>query len=73
VIEALLCKGASQVPGDLLADMGDRLAPFADAGLATLEGDRLTILSGGLPYARIIAALFDRYRAFAPRRFSSAI
>jgi len=27
----------------------------------------------GLPYARVIAALFDAYRAITPRMFSSAI
>ena len=73
VIEALLCKGIATVPGDLLADIAAPLAPFIDAGLATLDADRLTILPGGLPYARVIAALFDRYRAFAPRQFSTAI
>ena len=31
------------------------------------------ILPGGLPYARVIAALFDSYRAVTQRRFSSAI
>ena len=73
VIEALLCRGAALVPSDLLAEVAERLAPFADAGLAELRGQRLAILPGGLPYARVIAALFDAYRAAAPRRFSSAI
>jgi len=33
----------------------------------------LTILPGGLPYARTIAALFDPYRQDSARRFSSAV
>lgn len=73
VIEALLCRGFADVPDDLLPGIEDRLAPFTAAGLAALDGCRLTILPGGLPYARVIAAMFDRFRTFAPRRFSSAI
>jgi oxygen-independent coproporphyrinogen-3 oxidase len=33
----------------------------------------LTILPGGLPYARVMAALFDAYRQTAQHRFSAAI
>ena len=73
VIEALLCRGAAIVPDDLLADAAPRLAPFIDAGVASLSGNRLAIPEGGLPYARGIAAQFDAYRAAAPRAFSSAI
>lgn len=73
VIEALLCRDEAVLGSDLLAETGERLAPFLAAGLAVLEGERLTILPGGLPYARVIAAMFDSYRADAPRRFSSAI
>jgi oxygen-independent coproporphyrinogen-3 oxidase len=47
--------------------------PFIERGLATLEGGRLTIAQGGLPYARTIAALFDPYRQDSARRFSSAV
>ena len=73
VIEALLCQGAAMLPDDLLADAAPRLAPFIAAGMARLDGDILTIPAEGLPYARVIAALFDAYRAAAPRTFSSAI
>ncbi|MFO6445840.1 oxygen-independent coproporphyrinogen III oxidase [Erythrobacter sp. NE805] len=73
VIEALLCRDAAAIAPDLLAEVTERLAPFLAAGLARLEGERLEILPEGLPYARVIAALFDSYRAAAPRRFSSAI
>lgn len=73
VIEALLCRGEAVVPSDLLDDATDRLAPFLAADLAALSGDRLSIRPAGLPYARVIAALFDAYRSLTPRRFSSAI
>jgi oxygen-independent coproporphyrinogen-3 oxidase len=73
VIEALLCRGAAVIPADLLEAAAGRLAPFLASGLADLSGERLAILPGGLPYARVIAALFDSYRALTPRRFSSAI
>jgi oxygen-independent coproporphyrinogen-3 oxidase len=73
VIEALLCFGEATLPPVLLAGAQDRLTPFIDAGLAHLHADRLMIRPGGLPYARVIAALFDRYRAEASRTFSSAI
>jgi len=73
VIEALLCRGAAQLSPCLIAEVRDRLVPFTQAGLATLSGNVLQILPGGLPYARVIAALFDSYRAVTQRRFSSAI
>lgn len=73
VIEALLCHGAAILPDDLLADATPRLAPFIAADMARLDGNILTVPAEGLPYARVIAALFDAYRAAAPRTFSSAI
>lgn len=73
VIEALLCRGEAQLSPCLLAEVQGRIAPFAARGLASLSGNTLCILPGGLPYARVIAALFDSYRAVTQRRFSSAI
>jgi oxygen-independent coproporphyrinogen-3 oxidase len=73
VIEALLCQNEATLSPCLLAEVRDSLAPFTAAGLAALHGNRLTILPGGLPYARVIAALFDSYRAVTQRTFSSAI
>lgn len=73
VIEALLCRSEAAIPDDLLDGAAKRLAPFIAAGLAALSGGQLMILPGGLPYARVITALFDSYRALTPRRFSSAI
>jgi oxygen-independent coproporphyrinogen-3 oxidase len=73
VIEALLCRNEAELSPCLLAEVRDRLVPFRQAGLATLTGNRLTILPDGLPYARVIAALFDSYRQVTQRAFSSAI
>lgn len=73
LIEALLCQGEAVVPDDLLAQVSGRLAAFTDEGLAHLRGNHLAIPPQALPYARVIAALFDAYRAAAPRTFSSAI
>ena len=70
---AMLCRGEAELSPCLLAEVKDRLAPFTTTGLARLEGNRLAILSGGLPYARVIAAMFDSYRAANQRSFSSAI
>lgn len=73
VIEALLCRSQAELSPCLLAEVRDLLTPFTQAGLATLIGNRLTILPGGLPYARGITALFDTYRQTAQRTFSAAI
>jgi oxygen-independent coproporphyrinogen-3 oxidase len=73
VIAALLCQGEAALSPCLLSEVRERLAPFLAADLAQLAGNRLTILPGGLPYARVIAALFDSYRAVTTRKFSSAI
>jgi len=73
VIEALLCSGRARVGKALLDDAGGRLAPYADKGLCTIEGEYLSIATGALPYARSIAAAFDPYRQDSARRFSSAV
>lgn len=73
LIEALLCRSEAVLPEDLFAAVSEPLTPFTRAGLAELAGNRLVILSDGLPYARVIAALFDAYRVATPRSFSSAI
>ncbi|MEM7666270.1 MAG: oxygen-independent coproporphyrinogen III oxidase [Pseudomonadota bacterium] len=73
VIEALLCHSSAALSPCLFAATAGRLQPFIERGLATLKGVQLTITPDGLPYARVIASLFDRYREVTPRRFSSAI
>lgn len=73
VIEALLCQGLAELSQALLGEVRPRLTPFLEAGLAVLDGTRLAITPGGLPYARSMAALFDPYRQDSQRRFSSAV
>ena len=73
VIEALLCHGKASLDAELATEAAARLAPFTQRGLARLDGGVLTIESGGLPYARTIAAIFDPYRQDSVRRFSSAV
>lgn len=73
VIERILCDGKADVSGLLSGEILDRLHPFLDRGLATIEGHRLRLPDYARPYARVIASLFDTYRQPATRRFSSAI
>ena len=72
-IMELLCHGAARVGRQRLAEMAPALQPFIDRGLVACEGETLRLLPGALPYARSIAALFDRYRETAGVRFSTAV
>ena len=74
IIEQLLCDGKAEVGDVMDQDLLERLRPFLERGLATLEHGRLRLPDYGRPYARVIASLFDSHRrpAAAPR-FSSAI
>jgi oxygen-independent coproporphyrinogen-3 oxidase len=73
IIERLLCDGEAEVHDVFEPELRDRLRPFLERGLATLECGRLRMPDYGRPYARVIASLFDGYRQPAARRFSSAI
>ena len=73
VIERLLCDGETEITGLFESGLRDRLAPFLERGLATIECGKLRLPDYGRPYARVIASLFDTYRQPAVRRFSSAI
>ncbi|MEM7779738.1 MAG: oxygen-independent coproporphyrinogen III oxidase [Pseudomonadota bacterium] len=73
LIEDLLCRDRAQLPLSLDAAAYAALTPFIERGLARIDGTQLSITSSGLPYARVIASLFDTYRAAASTRFSSAI
>ncbi|KPP93849.1 oxygen-independent coproporphyrinogen III oxidase [Erythrobacter sp. HL-111] len=73
LIEELLCRGKVELSPCLFAEVQPRLAPFAERGLARIDGLELAITRDGLPYARVIASLFDAYRATTQHRFSSAI
>ncbi len=70
---AAVCAGFGVVAREAVADAYDRLVePVAD-GLATLDGDRLTITEAGRPLVRIVAACFDVYLARAAARHSVAV
>ena len=73
VIEQLLCQGHTAIAPCLLGEVRAALAPFLTRDLARLSGHELAITAEGLPYARVIASLFDAYRAGSHQRFSSAI
>jgi oxygen-independent coproporphyrinogen-3 oxidase len=73
IIEALLCQGKAQIGPALTPELIAALAPFIARRLAVRDGDRLTVLPAGRPYARTIAALFDPYRQDSLQRFSSAV
>ena len=73
IIEQLLCNGEAAADGLFQPDLMERLHPFLDKGLATIECGQLRLPVYGRPYARVIASLFDQYRQPAARRFSSAI
>jgi oxygen-independent coproporphyrinogen-3 oxidase len=72
-IEALLCQGRAVIDAQLLGEVLPLLAPFAERGLIAVESGTLRLQPGALPYARVIAALFDPYRQDNARRFSSAV
>lgn len=70
---AVVCAGFGVVAREAVADAFERLVePVAD-GLATLDGDRLTITEAGRPLVRIVAACFDVYLARAAARHSVAV
>lgn len=73
IIERLLCDSRAHLGLSLAATYACALQPFILRGLASLDGEWLTITADGLPYARTIAALFDIYRRQSPSRFSSAV
>ncbi len=73
MIESLLCRGSAEVRRVTTQELLDALQPFLDLDLASIEDGLLAITPSGLPYARVIAALFDTYRPQSVRRFSSAV
>lgn len=74
IIEQILTRGQARLPEELdLAPERARLAPFAALGLIEITADRIRLGPEALPYARSIAARFDRHRDVSPARFSSAI
>ncbi|MBH5321795.1 radical SAM protein [Aurantiacibacter sediminis] len=73
LIESLLCHGRAILPVEQMAELRTALCPFTVRGLASLDGNVLTITPDGLPYSRTIAALLDPYRTQSRRPFSAAV
>ena len=62
IIRALLCSGRAQIDAPFNKEAHAALAGFEDRGLIGWEGDDLLIRDSGRPYARHVAAHFDRVR-----------
>ena len=73
IVEQILCNGEAEIRDILDHGLREKLQPFLDRGLATVECGRLRLPDYARSYARAIAALFDQYRQPSGRRFSSAI
>lgn len=73
VIEGILCHGSVLLSPCLLLEVQEKIQNFVERGLAQLDRMTLSITPDGLPYARVIASLFDSYRGPSHQRFSSAI
>jgi oxygen-independent coproporphyrinogen-3 oxidase len=74
IIEQLLTAGTAALPEELnLSEEIGQLAAFQSHGLVAIEQSRIRLPAGALPYARSIAARFDRHRNVSAVRFSSAI
>ena len=73
IIENLLCRGQARVDKARLDAAYERLSPYLEAGLCSVDQAVVTIADEGLPYARSIAAAFDPYRRQSVRQFSTAI
>ncbi|WP_338240859.1 oxygen-independent coproporphyrinogen III oxidase [Aurantiacibacter hainanensis] len=73
IIEELLCRGRARVDAASQQAAIDRLTPYLEAGLCSIDNGAVVIASHGVPYARSIAAAFDPYRRQSARQFSTAI
>ena len=62
IIRALLCSGRAQINAPFTQGTHAALVEFEDRGLIGWEGDDLLIRNSGRPYARHVAAHFDRVR-----------
>ncbi|OHD00526.1 MAG: oxygen-independent coproporphyrinogen III oxidase [Sphingopyxis sp. RIFCSPHIGHO2_01_FULL_65_24] len=61
-IRDLLCNGRAHLSFDELAPARSALTDFERRGIVEWDGDALVIRDHGLPYARHVAARFDRIR-----------
>ncbi|MGF7148025.1 oxygen-independent coproporphyrinogen-3 oxidase [Sphingomonas zeicaulis] len=73
-IAAILAHGAADIADiEAPAVARKRLHAFEAAGLVRWRGSRLILADDARPYARTIAASFDRYRQTDAGRFSTAV
>ncbi len=73
-IEDFLCgRPADLSRVDSGGAIADGFAPFVDRGLASVDAHGFRFTAAGRPYARVMAALIDGYRANPMRRSSSAV
>ncbi len=75
VIEQIMCFGKVDLGRYALraADFTEALAPLIEDGLAHLDGDTLFVSERGLPFQRVVAAVFDAYLTPSPKRHSRAV
>jgi oxygen-independent coproporphyrinogen-3 oxidase len=82
VIERLLCYGevdvkalglAMDLAPERLLGVWAGLQDYAQRGIITAQGWRVTIAPWARPYGRLVAAAFDAYRTAGTRQFSRAI
>lgn len=78
IIEQLMCNFTVDLTADIDADPAiaedlDRTRPLVEAGLAARDGKRLTVVPEGRPFARIVAAAFDRHLSRDKPRHAAAV
>lgn len=70
LIENLLCTGDSgNIPRPILQAIRPSIDAFIEKGLAKTVGEAIVITDDGLPYARSIASLLDKYRRQQSKQF----
>ncbi len=72
-IENILCSRATEMPRSLTSDQRQFIANLAKKGLVRQAGRKLGLSEEGLPYARVIASIFDGYRPVTSGTFSAAV
>ena len=78
IIERLMCDFAVDLAQDIARDPAIRdilggIEDLARLGIARVDGTRLAVPSDARPFARIVAARFDRYLAPAATRHAAAV
>lgn len=72
-IENILCSRTTEMPRSLTGDQRDFIASLAKRGLVRQAGRTLGLAEEALPYARVIASIFDGYRPVTSGTFSAAV